>query len=83
MKVKELIEFLQQLKNQQDAVVLLSSDEEGNSYSPVDIEHCGYAYGNFDKESNSPLTIKDVIYTMDEDEMHGKYIILYPRWKEW
>lgn len=77
MKVKELIEFLK--KQPQDAEVLLSSDEEGNTYSPCDIEHCGYAYGNFDKKNNSPLSIKDAIYTMDEDEMHGDYIILYPR----
>lgn len=77
MKVKELIEFL---KNQpQDAEVLLSSDEEGNTYSPCDIEHCGYASGNFDEENSSPFSIKNDIYTMDEDEMHGNYIILYPR----
>ena len=77
MKVKELVEFLK--KQQQDAEVLLSSDEEGNTYSPCDIEQCGYATGNFDKKNNSPLSIKDAIYTMDEDEMHGNYIILYPR----
>lgn len=77
MKVKELIEFL---KNQnQEATVLLSSDEEGNAFSPCDIEHCGYATGNFDEKNGSPLSIKDVIYTMDEDEMRGDYIILYPR----
>lgn len=77
MKVSELMEFLQ--KQSKDAEVLLSSDEEGNTYSPCDIEHCGYASGNFDKENGSPLSIKDAIYTMDEDEMHGDYIILYPR----
>lgn len=79
MKVKELIEFLQ--KQKQDAMVLLSSDEEGNSYSPVDIEHCGYATGNFDndKYSQTNYSIKNEIYTMDEEELHGDYIILYPR----
>ena len=77
MKVSELIEFLK--KQDQNAMVLLSSDEEGNTYSPCDIEQCGYASGNFDKENNSPLSIKNAIYTMDEDEMHGDYIILYPR----
>ena len=77
MKVKELIDFLK--KQPQDATVLLSKDEEGNEYSPCDIENCGYASGNFDKENNSPLSIKNDIYTMDEDEMHGDYIILYPR----
>jgi len=77
MKVKELIDFLK--KQQQNATVLLSSDEEGNSYSPVDIGGCGYATGNFDSEKNSPLSIENSIYTMDNYEMHGDYIILYPR----
>lgn len=77
MKVKELIDFLK--KQPQDATVLLSKDEEGNEYSPCDIEHCGYASGNFDEKNNAPLSIKNAIYTMDEDEMHGDYIILYPR----
>ena len=77
MKVKELIEFLK--KQPQDAEVLLSSDEEGNSYSPCDIENCGYARGNFDKEKNDIINILNDIYSMDEDEMHGDYIILYPR----
>ena len=77
MKVKELIEFLK--TQPQNATVLLSEDEEGNSYSPVDIEHCGYATGNFDNEKRSPLSIINSIYSMDEDEMHGDYIILYPR----
>ena len=77
MKVKELIDFLK--KQPQDATILLSKDEEGNEYSPCDIERCGYASGNFDNENSSPLSIKDAIYTMDEDEMHGDYIILYPR----
>ena len=73
MKVNELIEFLK--KQNQEATVLLSSDEEGNSYSPLDIEHCGYATGNFDKE----IRVNDFVYSMDEEEMHGDYIILYPR----
>ena len=77
MKVKELIEFLK--KQNQDAIVLLSGDEEGNEYSPVDVEHCGFATGNFDGEKNSPLSIENSIYTMDEEELHGNYIILYPR----
>lgn len=76
MKVKELIAFLK--KQPQDAEVLLSSDEEGNSYSPLDLG-CGYALGNFDAEKNSQFKIANDIYTMDEDEMRGDYIILYPR----
>ena len=77
MKVKELIDFLK--KQQQDATVLLSSDEEGNSYSPVDIGGCGFATGNFDGEKNTPFSIENSIYTMEKGEMHGDYIILYPR----
>lgn len=76
MKVKELIDFLK--KQNQEASVLLSSDEEGNSYSPIDLG-CGYATGNFDKEKNGIINICNDIYSMDEDEMHGDYIILYPR----
>lgn len=76
MKVKELIEFLK--KQPQDAEVLLSSDEEGNSYSPVDIKNCGYASGNFDTDAY-PECFTNNIFTMDESEMHGDYIILYPR----
>lgn len=77
MKVKELIKFLK--KQNQDAVVLLSSDEEGNSYSPCDIENCGYVTGNFDKEKGTIIDPRNFIYTMDEDEMSGDYIVLYPR----
>lgn len=76
MKVKELIEFLK--KQPQDATVLLSSDEEGNSYSPLDLA-CGYYVGNFDKEKKLEINILNDIYTMEESEMHGDYIILYPR----
>lgn len=77
MKVKELIKFLK--TQDQNAEVLLSSDEEGNSFSPVDIEHCGYATGDFDKEKGSIVDIRNSIYNMDEQEMKGSYIILYPR----
>lgn len=77
MKVKELIDFLK--KQNQDATVLLSSDEEGNCYSCVDIEHCGYTTGNFDDEKGSTFSIANSIYSMDEDEQKGPYIILYPR----
>lgn len=76
MKVKELIKWLK--KQQQDAMILLSSDEEGNSYSPLDLR-CGYSVGNFDAEKNSPLGVQNSIYSMDEEEMKGDYIILYPR----
>ena len=74
MKVEDLIDFLK--KQPQDAEVLLASDEEGNSYSPVEMP---YASGNFDKEKGTIEDPKNFIYNMDEDEMHGDYIILYPR----
>lgn len=76
MKVKELIKWLK--KQPQEAMILLSSDEEGNSYSPLDLR-CGYAIGNFDAEKNSSFAVQNEIYSMDEEEMHGDYIILYPR----
>lgn len=75
MKVKELIEFLK--TQNQDAMVLLSSDEEGNEYEPLEIEY-GYASGNFDEEENSSLSIKNSIYHADEKTLKGPYIILYP-----
>lgn len=74
MTVSELIKFLQ--KQDQNAMVLLSSDEEGNTYSPLDIECCGYATGNFE-ETKDYMSLS--IYSMDESEMQGNYIILYPR----
>lgn len=41
MKVKELIEVLQQLP--QDAIVILQKDSEGNGYSPLSgAEPCHY-----------------------------------------
>ena len=74
MKVKDLIPFLERAG--ENAEVLLASDEEGNSFSPVDF---GFAEGNFDNEKDNQFKIADAIYTMDENEMHGDYIILYPR----
>lgn len=73
MKVKELIEFLR--KENPEAEVLLSSDEEGNSYEPAD---GGFAKGNFDEEKNNKYKIQDMIYSVDTDKLHGDYIIIYP-----
>lgn len=73
MKVSELIEILK--KEKQDAEVLLASDEEGNSFEPAD---GGFAIGNFDKERDKPYRIQDSIYSVDEDKLHGDYIIIYP-----
>ena len=73
MKVEELIEFLK--KENPEAEVLLSSDEEGNSFEPAD---GGFAKGNFDEERDRPYKIQDCIYSVDEDKLHGDYIIIYP-----
>lgn len=73
MKVNELIDFLK--RQQQDAEVLLSSDEEGNSFEPAD---GGFAKGNFDEEKNNKYKIQDSIYSVDTDKLHGDYIIIYP-----
>ncbi len=73
LKVKELIELLKE--EDQDAIVLLSSDEEGNSYSPCD---SGFAKGNFDEEKGTVVDPRNVIYNMSEKEMTGNYLIIYP-----
>lgn len=73
MKVSELIEFLK--KENPEAEVLLSSDEEGNGYEPAD---GGFAIGNFDEEEKSPFSVKEQIYHADASKLHGDYIIIYP-----
>jgi hypothetical protein len=75
MKVSELIEFLK--KENPEAEVLLSSDEEGNSFEPAD---GGFAFGNFDveKDKKYPFKIQDQIYHADASKLHGDYIIIYP-----
>ena len=73
MKVRDLIELLK--KESQDAIVLVSSDEEGNHYSPFDT----FARGNFDDGNGTCYGMKNWIYSMTESEVHGDYIILYPR----
>lgn len=74
MKVKELIELLK--RQNQSALVLLSSDEEGNCYSPFE---SWISTGNFDTGNKSGYGVKDQCYSMKEEEFHGPYIILYPR----
>ena len=73
MKVSELIEILK--KENPEAEVLLSSDEEGNSFEPAD---GGFAFGNFDKERNNKYNIEDMIYSVEPGKLHGDYIIIYP-----
>lgn len=73
IKVKDLIAILERCDK--NATVLLSSDEEGNTLSPYD----GIAFGTFEQEKTSVYTVLDSIYTMEPDEIKGKYVILYPR----
>lgn len=73
MKIKELIEFLK--KENPEAMVLLSSDEEGNSFEPLDYS---FAKGNFDEEKGSPLAISNYIYSTEPEKLNGDYVIMYP-----
>ena len=73
MKVKELIELLR--KENPEATVLLSSDEEGNEYELLDYS---FYNGNFDKEKGSPLAIANSIYHSEPEKLSGDYVILYP-----
>ena len=73
MKVENLIKLLQEMNP--EAEVLLSHDEEGNEYGPQE----GFAVGNFDNEEQSPLGIRPYCYSMEDNECHGDYVILYPR----
>ena len=71
MKVKELIKELK--KENQEALVCISRDSEGNGYSRLDN---GFARGDFKKE---PEWSKGGFYGMKEGDFEMEYIILYPR----
>lgn len=52
MKIKQLIKRLQGIeKKYGDIPVILSSDEEGNSYSSIDSE---WSFGSITDEENNP-----------------------------
>ena len=60
MKVKELIEILKKLEDQ-EAVIDIASDEEGNSFGDIDEELAqgklkdgGFAYSLYPKNSELP-----------------------------
>lgn len=81
MKVKELIKLLE--KEDENRIVIMSSDGEGNSFSPLcDISTGAYladsSYsGEVGLEKLTPEAIKDG-YT-EEDVIKGeKALILYP-----
>lgn len=75
MKVKELIKHLKGLN--QEARVFLSSDEEGNNYSPLAEGNFCYLKGNFDKDKKNPMSKYDN-WSLDEEEKSGDYIVLFP-----
>ena len=68
MTVKMLIKLLEQLDP--DALVMLSSDEEGNAISPFG----GYGYD--DKMPKDPSEIW--AYNVPEEFIGKPYVILYP-----
>lgn len=74
MKVKELIKHLK--KFNPEARVFLSSDEEGNNYSPL-ADNYWWLDGNFEKDNEDPLHKYDN-WSLDENEKTGNYIILFP-----
>ena len=74
MKVKELIEHLKAFDK--DARVFLSSDEEGNYYSPLADKYF-VLMGNFDDDKKNSLARYDN-WSIDESEKQGKYVVLFP-----
>lgn len=74
MKVKELIKYLQ--KQNQEARVFLSSDEEGNNYNPL-ADKDFLLIGNFDNDKKDYMSKYDN-WSLDENEKTGDYIVLFP-----
>lgn len=74
MKVCEMIELLKTCD--QDATLLLSSDEEGNCFSVAD---GGIAEGSFNKDQPNYKEITDRIWTMRDNELQGNWVIIFPR----
>ena len=70
MTVKEFITVLK--KQNPNALVCLSCDEEGNAYSRLSD---GIANGNF---KTDPDWFKPSFYGMEEGDFEKEYIILYP-----
>jgi hypothetical protein len=78
MKVKELIKKLQELD--QDRIVV-SSDEEGNHFSPLDSNLCEGNYYDEDREFGLDKLTKEDIEAgfSEEDIVNGKKAVcLYP-----
>lgn len=70
MLVKDLIKLLE--KKDPDAVVCVSSDEEGNAFSKLSSY---FSQGNF---KTDPEFMKNNFYGLEPDDLEKEYIILYP-----
>lgn len=73
MKVKDLIKVLKELP--EDAIVVLSSDEEGNSYSPLASYNTNYMYIP-DSDWSGEIKIKELTpelikHGYTEEEVYG------------
>ena len=68
MTVKKLIDLLQQLNP--DALVMISSDEEGNAISPFD------SFGCEDEMPKDPSEV--YAYNVPKEFIGKPYVILYP-----
>jgi len=74
MKVKTLIKELQ--KCDQERIVIMASDSEGNNYSPIDDVYTGaYDSGEFGMEELTEKDKKDG-YT-EEDIIDGKKAVCF------
>lgn len=70
MLVKELIALLE--KQDENALVLVSSDEEGNAFSKL-----AYGFGSGDLKTD-PDFVTNEMYGLEPQDMDKEYIILYP-----
>lgn len=72
MLVKDLIKFLE--KEDENAVVLLSSDEEGNSFSKL-----SYGFGTVESKKEKDLIEQTGgLYGLEPEDMNKNWLILYP-----
>ena len=78
MKIKQLIEKLQKLD--QERIVVLASDPEGNRFREIDSVH-EYMYnkGEIGEEKLTPLLIKQGYSEEDVMANGRKAVVLFPR----
>lgn len=70
MLVKDLIALLE--KEDENAVVLLSSDEEGNAFGKL-----SYSYGTAETKEEKELMEYET-YGLEDGDMDKNWVILYP-----